>query len=236
MSITLCRDWTDFWAANIAVWTGDECRCNRQDRWHVLNILLPLAVQRKHGFTMENVNASLPAPQAPWESNQACQNKEMAREFILSLCWDATSSQRTFQTAFRSIPLAVRDWVDREDNKDTSVAVSGDDGYELNGSWPTKEERRMVFDVAAKADHPIRMDRVLTDIIINETKGYFEGDCPWNRRLRMRRTRQCCIFRSRKAIKRIFREPVRHQSAAYEAMAVPGSKSGGQPYLCSYPL
>ena len=43
----------------------------------------------------------------------------------------------------------------------------------------------------------------------------------------MRRTRQCCIFRSRKAIKRIFREPVRHQSAAYEAMAVPGSKSWG---------
>ena len=71
------------------------------------------------------------------------------------MCWDATSSQKDLSDGLPVNTLAVRDWVDREDNKDTSVAVSGDDGYELNGSWPTKEERRMVFDVAAKADHPI---------------------------------------------------------------------------------
>ena len=46
------------------------------------NILLPLAVQRKHGFTMENVNASY-LPSGTMGINQACQNKEMAREFIL---------------------------------------------------------------------------------------------------------------------------------------------------------
>ena len=137
------------------------------------NILLPLAVQRKHGFTMENVNASY-LPSGTMGINQACQNKEMAREFILFVLGRDVQS-KDLSDGLPVNTLAVRDWVDREDNKDTSVAVSGDDGYELNGSWPTKEERRMVFDVAAKADHPIRMDRVLTDIIINETKGYFEG-------------------------------------------------------------
>ena len=137
------------------------------------NILLPLAVQRKHGFTMENVNASY-LPSGTMGINQACQNKEMAREFILFVLGRDVQS-KDLSDGLPVNTLAVRDWVDREDNKDTSVAVSGDDGYELTGSWPTKEERQLVFDVAAKADHPIRMDRVLTDIIINETKGYFEG-------------------------------------------------------------
>ena len=137
------------------------------------NILLPLAVQRKHGFTMENVNASY-LPSGTMGINQACQNKEMAREFILFVLGRDVQS-KDLSDGLPVNTLAVRDWVDREDNKDTSVAVSGDDGYELTGSWPTKEERQLVFDVAAKADNPIRMDRVLTDIIINETKGYFEG-------------------------------------------------------------
>ena len=137
------------------------------------DVLLPLAVQRKHGFTMENVNASY-LPAGTMGINQACRNKEMAREFILFVLGRDVQS-KDLSDGLPVNTLAVRDWVDREDNKDTSVAVSGDDGYELNGSWPTKEERRMVFDVAAKADHPIRMDRVLTDIIINETKGFFEG-------------------------------------------------------------
>ena len=46
------------------------------------DVLLPLAVQRKHGFTMENVNASY-LPAGTMGINQACRNKEMAREFIL---------------------------------------------------------------------------------------------------------------------------------------------------------
>ena len=122
---------------------------------------------------MENVNASY-LPSGTMGINQACQNKEMAREFILFVLGRDVQS-KDLSDGLPVKTLAVRDWVDREDNKDTSVAVSGDDGYELTGSWPTKEERQLVFDVAAKADHPIRMDRVLTDIIINETKGYFEG-------------------------------------------------------------
>ena len=33
----------------------------------------------------------------------------------------------------------------------------------------------MIFDAASRANKPVRTDRVLTEIIINETKGYFEG-------------------------------------------------------------
>ena len=137
------------------------------------DVLLPLAVQRKHGFTMENVNASY-LPAGTMGINQACQNKEMAREFILFVLGRDVQS-KDLSDGLPVNALAARDWVGRENTSGTSIAVSGADGYELTGSWPTKEERLLVFDTAARADHPIRMDRVLTDIIINETKGFFEG-------------------------------------------------------------
>ena len=137
------------------------------------DVLLPLAVQRKHGFTMENVNASY-LPAGTMGINQACRNKEMAREFILFVLGRDVQS-KDLSDGLPVNALAARDWVGRENTSGTSIAVSGADGYELTGSWPTKEERLLVFDTAARADHPIRMDRVLTDIIINETKGFFEG-------------------------------------------------------------
>lgn len=137
------------------------------------DVLLPLAVQRKHGFTMENVNASY-LPSGTMGINQACRNKEMAREFILFVLGHDVQS-KDLSDGLPVNALAVSDWVGRENASGTSIVVSGDDGYELEGSWPAKEERMLVFDTAAGADHPIRMDRVLTDIIINETKGFFEG-------------------------------------------------------------
>ncbi|MCD7991747.1 MAG: extracellular solute-binding protein [Clostridia bacterium] len=137
------------------------------------DVLLPLAVQRKHGFTMENADASY-LPAGTMGINQACQNKEMAREFMLFVLGRDVQSKDLSDGLPVNI-LAAGDWVERENTSGTSIAVSGDDGYELAGSWPTKEERQLVFDIAARATHPIRMDRVLTDIIINETKGYFEG-------------------------------------------------------------
>lgn len=137
------------------------------------DVLLPLAVQRKHGFTMENADASY-LPAGTMGINQACQNKEMAREFMLFVLGRDVQS-KDLSDGLPVNTLAAGDWVERENTSGTSIAVSGDDGYELAGSWPTKEERQLVFDIAARATHPIRMDRVLTDIIINETKGYFEG-------------------------------------------------------------
>lgn len=137
------------------------------------DVLLPLAVQRKHGFAMEDVKASY-LPAGTMGINQAGRNKEMAREFILFVLGRDVQS-KDLSDGIPVNALAAQDWVDRENANGTSIAVSGTDGYELAGSWPAKAERRIVFDIAAKASRPIRMDRVLTEIIINETKGFFEG-------------------------------------------------------------
>ena len=80
--------------------------------------------------------------------NQACRNKEMAREFILFVLGRDVQS-KDLSDGLPVNALAARDWVGRENTSGTSIAVSGADGYELTGSWPTKEERLLVFDTAA---------------------------------------------------------------------------------------
>ena len=87
------------------------------------DVLLPLAVQRKHGFTMENVNASY-LPAGTMGINQACRNKEMAREFILFVLGRDVQS-KDLSDGLPVNALAARDWVERENTSGTSIAVSG---------------------------------------------------------------------------------------------------------------
>jgi len=136
--------------------------------------ILPLAVQEKNGYQMANVNASY-LPSGMVGINQASQEKELAREFILYLLGQEVQDADLGD----GLPVnakSVEAWIDREDSNSSSISVSsGSDDYMISGEWPDREDRRKVFEVAARADHPIRIDRVLMEIIINETKGYFEG-------------------------------------------------------------
>ena len=61
------------------------------------------------------------------------------------------------------------------ENPELSIAVSGGDGYSLAGTFPTVEQRSRIFALAEAADQPILADQVLLDIIMAETKGYFDG-------------------------------------------------------------
>ncbi len=107
MSITLCRDWTDFWAANIAVMDqGDECRCI--DKIDGMYILLPLAVRENTDLPWKKCKAP-PVPALRHHENQPGPAKiRRWQEFILFVL-GRDVSQRTFQTVFRSNTLAVRD-------------------------------------------------------------------------------------------------------------------------------
>lgn len=136
-------------------------------------VILPLAVQKKNGLKLENVNGSY-YPCGTIGINHASPRKELAEEFILYILGREVQSGDLGD----GLPVntaASADWVEGENTSGVSVAVSGSDDYTLSGEWPSEEERQMIFDIAAKADKPIRTDRVLVEIIINETKGYFEG-------------------------------------------------------------
>ena len=81
------------------------------------NILLPLAVQEKLQFTVENVNASY-LPSGTMGINQACQNKEMAREFILFCAGTRRPVKGTFQYGLPVNTRAVRTgWIGKIDKE-----------------------------------------------------------------------------------------------------------------------
>lgn len=133
--------------------------------------ILPLAVQKKHGYRMESLNGAY-EPVGTLGINQASPRKELAGEFLLFLLGAEVQSSDLSD----GLPVntqAVDAWIDMESQG--SIGVSGDDDYMLSGEWPSKEECQTLFDVAAQADKPVRTDRVLMEIIINETKGYFDG-------------------------------------------------------------
>lgn len=139
----------------------------------MFDMMLPLAVQRKNGLSMENVNNSY-LPKGAMGINQASARRELAEEFILY----ALGREVQGSDLNDGLPVnakAAGDWVERENSSVGSVSVGGTDGYALEGSWPAKEERQRIFDIASRADRPIRTDRVLEEIISNETEGYFDG-------------------------------------------------------------
>lgn len=133
--------------------------------------ILPLAVQKKHGYRMESLNGAY-EPIGTLGINQASPRKELASEFLLFVLGAEVQSSDLSD----GLPVntqAVKAWMEIESK--ANISVSGDDDYVLSGEWPTKEECRMLFDVAAQADQPVMPDRVLMEIVINETKGYFDG-------------------------------------------------------------
>ena len=69
----------------------------------------------------------------------------------------------------------IEEWMIDKKSSLYSIVVSGGDGYEISGEWPNDEEKKRVFRLAEDADHPIVVDRVLLGIIIDETKGLFDG-------------------------------------------------------------
>lgn len=132
--------------------------------------ILPLAVQKKHGYRMESLNGAY-EPVGTLGINQASPNKELAGEFLLFVL-GAEIQSSDLSDGLPVNTQAVDAWINMESQG--SIGVSGDDDYTLSGEWPSKEECRMLFDVAAGVNQPVMPDRVLMEIIINETKGYFD--------------------------------------------------------------
>ncbi|RJW39189.1 hypothetical protein DXC92_17840 [Clostridiales bacterium TF09-2AC] len=137
---------------------------------------LLLAVQKKNGYRMEGVNASY-LPNGTIGINQASPRKGLAEEFVLFVLGQEVQSSDLSD----GLPVntrAVDVWVDRGDKGGGLSVTLGDGSYSITGSSPTREECQMLFETAAMATHPIRTDRVLVEIIVDETMGFFDGTMP----------------------------------------------------------
>lgn len=144
------------------------------DKYNSLyDTMMAFAVIGKRGLAMENVN-SIYLPAANLGINAGSSKSKLAQEFIqFVLSSEIQSSDLSDGLPVNTEAAAV--WVEREDKFGSMVAVSGDDGYTINGSWPDHQQRQQLFELAKQADRPVVVDRVLMEIIINEAMGFFEG-------------------------------------------------------------
>ena len=139
-------------------------------------LMMSFAVIKKNQFTLQSVNNSY-IPKGVLGINKGSQDMELAQEFVRYVL----GSQVQGSDLSDGLPVnlkAVDEWMIDKKGGEYMVAVSGGDGYELTGSWPNKEEKTQLFRLAEGADRPIVVDRVLLGIIIDETRGFFDGSLP----------------------------------------------------------
>lgn len=135
--------------------------------------MLPFAVIKKNQFTLQPVNSSY-IPAGILGINKGSKNLELARQFVQYV----VGSEVQGSDLTDGLPVntkGIEEWMIDKKTSLYSIGVSGGDGYEISGEWPNDEEKKRVFRLAEDADHPIVVDRVLLGIIIDETKGLFDG-------------------------------------------------------------
>lgn len=138
------------------------------------SLMLPLAVAGQLGYQMEGYNACY-MPSQMLGINRSGGQIGLAEEFVRFVLGDQVQDSDLMD----GLPVnkkAAAHWASEDwGNPELSIAVSGGDGYSLAGTFPTVEQRSRIFALAEAADQPILADQVLLDIIMAETKGYFDG-------------------------------------------------------------
>lgn len=136
-------------------------------------MMMPFSVIKKNQLTLQPVNRSY-IPVGMLGINKGGRQTELAREFVLYVLGSKVQGSDLSD----GLPVnrkAVDEWMIDKKSSQYSVGVSGADGYSLSGVWPDEKEKTQVFQLAGEADHPILVDRVIMGIIVDETKGFFEG-------------------------------------------------------------
>ncbi len=138
------------------------------------SLMLSLAVADQMGCEMEGLNDSY-LPSQMLGINRLGGQIQLAEEFVRFVLGDQVQDGDLMDGLPVNRTAAAR-WASEDwGNPEISLMVSGGDGYSLSGVFPTVEQRRHIFALAEAADRPILTDRVLLDIIIAETKGFFDG-------------------------------------------------------------
>lgn len=137
-------------------------------------LMLPLSVAGQLGYQIEGLNASY-LPSQRLGINRSGSQTQLAEDFVRFALGDQVQDSDLTD----GLPVngkAMELWMSPDwGNPELSMAASGADGYMLTGTFPTAEQRQQIIALAKAAVHPIVTDRVLIDIIVEETKGYFDG-------------------------------------------------------------
>ncbi len=136
------------------------------------DMMLPYSAIDKRGYSMEQLNGSYLALGMLGVTSTG-KEKETAMEFVRFVLGSQVQSS-DLRDGFPVNPEAVDQWQEKTSEYSVAISVSGSDDY-LDGYWPEPERRQELLGYLNTLNNPIILDGVLMEMIINESKGYFEG-------------------------------------------------------------
>lgn len=138
----------------------------------MMDVMLPYALVEKYGYGMSQFN-DIYYPKGLLGVAAFSREKETAQKFVV-FTLSLKVQESDLNDGFTVSKKASEAW--RQRTSKISIGVSfGENGEALSAEYPNEQKKDEVMGMLDKLHTPIAVDEVLLEMIISETKGYFEG-------------------------------------------------------------
>lgn len=136
------------------------------------DVMIPYALSEKYGYELQQFQ-DLYFPEGLLGVTKFSKEKETAREFV-KFALSLNVQKNDLSDGFPVNKKAAEVW--RGYTSEISMGMSYD-GLDdrLNAEYPNEEKKKEVLGMIDRLQTPITVDNVLLEMMVSETKGYFEG-------------------------------------------------------------
>jgi hypothetical protein len=114
--------------------------------------------------------------------NSKSRESEIAQKFI-SFLFESDVQDANVYDGFPVNSDSIKKWVAKEDHDDMSIGTGDQEGHEISGGYPVKEEREAILNLALSLNKPIGTNYILNDLIVEEVIPFLKGDIDENQAL-----------------------------------------------------
>lgn len=140
---------------------------------NIYDTILKFVAIRDKELEIQSINKSF-IPVGMIGLNSKAQEPEIAKQFIHFLLEREVQDMIVYD-GFPVNKVSLEAWIKR-DNVPIMYGESNEDGDEIYGEWPEKEERELIHKMILDLKYPIDMDFMLNQIIINSSLPHLKGE------------------------------------------------------------
>lgn len=137
----------------------------------MMDVMTPSAIIDKYGYQMKQFN-DIYYPKGLLGVTSFGKEKETAREFV-EFALSPKVQNGDLNDGFTVSVTASGAWKERASM--VSISFSFDGGEALSAEYPDDKKKEEIMGMLDKLRTPISVDDILLEMIVSETKGYFEG-------------------------------------------------------------
>ena len=138
----------------------------------MMDVMSPSAMIDKYGYHLEQFN-DIYYPKGLLGVTSFGKEKETAREFV-KFALSPKVQEGDLRDGFTVSRTASDAWKKRTSNMSISFSFN-DTGEMLSAEYPNDKKKEEIMGMLDKLHTPISVDDILLEMIVSETKGYFEG-------------------------------------------------------------